>query len=137
MLGNHDVKENGSGKLVWFMVALGGAAGSVLRYGAGRLAVSYFGPFTVLDVLFVNVTGSFALGVLVALTMERVSVSTSTWGLVAVGLLGGYTTFSTLSVEAVRLAESGELLKAGLSVAGNLAFGLLAAYLGFLAARAF
>ena len=123
--------------MVWFMVALGGAVGSVLRYGASRLAVSYFGPSTVLDTFFVNVTGSFALGVFIALTLEKVSVPAEYRGLVAVGLLGGYTTFSTLSVEAMRLAESGEVLKAGLSVAGNVAVGLLAAYLGFLAARAF
>ncbi len=123
--------------MVWLMVALGGAVGSVLRYGAGRLAVSYFGPSTVLDTFFVNVTGSFALGVFIALTLERVSVPTEYRGLVAIGLLGGYTTFSTLSVEAIRLAESGEVLKAGLSVAGSVAVGLLAAYLGILAARAF
>lgn len=123
--------------MVWFMVALGGAVGSVLRYGASRLAVTYFGPSTVLDTFFVNVTGSFALGVFIALTLEKVSVPAEYRGLVAVGLLGGYTTFSTLSVEAMRLAESGEVLKAGLSVAGNVAVGLLAAYLGFLAARAF
>ena len=123
--------------MVWLMVALGGAAGSVLRYGAGRLAVSYFGPSTVLDTFFVNVTGSFALGVFIALTLERVSVPTEYRGLVAIGLLGGYTTFSTLSVEAIRLAESGEVLRAGLSVAGNVAIGLLAAYMGMLAARAF
>ena len=123
--------------MVWLMVALGGAVGSVLRYGAGRLAVSYFGPSTVLDTFFVNVTGSFALGVFVALTLERVSVPTEYRGLVAIGLLGGYTTFSTLSVEAIRLAESGEVLKAGVSVAGNVAVALLAAYLGILAARAF
>ena len=123
--------------MVWLMVALGGAVGSVMRYGAGRLAVSYFGPSTVLDTFFVNVTGSFALGVFVALTLERVSVPTEYRGLVAIGLLGGYTTFSTLSVEAIRLAESGEVLRAGLSVAGSVAVGLLAAYLGILAARAF
>ena len=123
--------------MVWLMVALGGAVGSVLRYGAGRLAVSYFGPSTVLDTFFVNVTGSFALGVFIALTLERVSVPTEYRGLVAIGLLGGYTTFSTLSVEAIRLAESGEVLRAGISVAGNIAVGLLAAYLGILAARAF
>ena len=123
--------------MVWLMVALGGAAGSVLRYGAGRLAVSYFGPSTILDTFFVNVTGSFALGVFISLTRDRVSVPTEYRGLVAIGLLGGYTTFSTLSVEAIRLAESGEVLKAGLSVAGNVAVGLLAAYMGMLAARAF
>ena len=123
--------------MVWLMVALGGAVGSVLRYGAGRLAVSYFGPSTVLDTFFVNVTGSFALGVFLTLTLEKVAVPTEYRGLVAVGLLGGYTTFSNLSVEAIRLAESGEVLRAGLSVAGNIAVGLLAAYLGILAARAF
>ena len=123
--------------MVWLMVALGGAVGSVMRYGAGRLAVSYFGPSTVLDTFFVNVTGSFALGVFIALTLERVSVPTEYRGLVAIGLLGGYTTFSTLSVEAIRLAESGEVLRAGLSVAGSVAVGLRAAYLGILAARAF
>ena len=123
--------------MVWFMVALGGAAGSVLRYGAERMAVNLFGPSTVLDTLFVNVTGSFALGVFITLSLERVSVPTEYRGLVAIGLLGGYTTFSTLSVEAMRLAESGEVLKAGVSVAGNIAIGLLAAYLGIQAARAF
>ena len=123
--------------MIWFLVALGGAVGSVLRYGAGRLAVSYFGPATVLDTFFVNVTGSFALGVFITITLEKVSVPTEYRGLVTVGLLGGYTTFSTLSVEAMRLAESGEVLKAGVSVAGNVAVGLLAAYLGILAARAF
>ncbi len=123
--------------MVWFMVALGGAAGSVLRYGASRLAVSLFGPTTLLNPFFVNVTGSFALGLFLTLALEKVSVPTEYRALVAVGLLGGYTTFSTLSVEAMRLAESGEVLKAGISVAGNIVVGLLAAYLGILAARAF
>ena len=123
--------------MVWFMVALGGAAGSVLRYGASRLAVSLFGPATLMNPFFVNVTGSFALGLFITLTMDKVSVPTEYRALVAVGILGGYTTFSTLSVEAMRLAESGEVLKAGISVAGNIVVGLLAAYLGILAARAF
>ena len=123
--------------MVWVMVALGGAVGSVLRYGAERMAVTFIGPSTVLDTLFVNVTGSFALGVFITLTLERVSVPSEYRVLIAVGLLGGYTTFSTLSVEAMRLAESGEVLKAGLSVAGNIAIGLFAAYLGIQAARAF
>lgn len=123
--------------MIWFMVAFGGAVGSVMRYGANRLAVNYFGTSTVWDTFFVNVTGSFALGLFITLTMERVSVPAEYRGFVVAGILGGYTTFSTLSVEAISLAETGEVLRAGLSVAGNIAFGLLAAYLGFLAARAF
>ena len=121
--------------MIWFMVGLRGAAGSVLRYGAGRLAVSYWGPSTVLDTLFVNLTGSFALGLFMALVLEIMAVPTEYRARVAVGLLGGYTTFSTMSFEAVQLAESGELFRAGASVVGNVVLGLLAAYLGILAAR--
>ena len=118
-------------------MALGGALGSVMRYGVGRIAVNYFGASPLWGTFFVNITGSFALGLFIPLTMERVPVPAEYRGLVTVGLLGGYTTFSTLTIEAMRLAESGEVLEAGLSVAGNVFFGLLAAYLGFLAARAF
>ena len=119
------------------MIALGGASGSVLRYGVGRLAVTYIGPSTVLDTLLVNVSGSFALGLFITLALERISVPDDMRGLVTVGFLGGYTTFSTLSFEAVRLAESGELVRAGASLASNIALGLLAAYLGIIAARSF
>ena len=82
-----------------------------------------------------NVTRSFALGVFITLALERVPVPDEFRGIVAVGFLGGYTTFSTLSFEAVRLAESGELLRASASLAGNIVMGLLAAYLGIIAAR--
>ena len=88
-----------------------------------------------LDTLFVNITGSFALGLFITLAFQRVTVPAEFRGIVAVGFLGGYTTFSALSFEAVRLAESGELLRAGASLAGNVVIGLLAAYLGIIAAR--
>ncbi|MCH7606882.1 MAG: CrcB family protein [Chloroflexi bacterium] len=123
--------------MVWLMVALGGAVGSVLRYGVGRLAATYLGSPTLLDTFIVNISGSFALGVFLTMALERVAVPVEVRGLVAVGLLGGYTTFSTLTFEAIRVAESGELLKAGVSIAGNVVIGLLAAYLGVLAARSF
>ncbi|PKB83377.1 MAG: hypothetical protein BZY88_02045 [SAR202 cluster bacterium Io17-Chloro-G9] len=123
--------------MIWLLVALGGAIGSVLRYGVGRLAVSYLGPSTVLDTLFVNITGSFALGLFITIALERSPVPQDLRSLVVVGFLGGYTTFSTLSYEAVRLAESGELLRAGASLGGNVVLGLLAAYLGIIAARSF
>ncbi len=123
--------------MIWFLVGLGGAVGSVLRYGAGRLAASYWGPSTVLDTLFVNVTGSFLLGVFMTLALEKVAVPAEYRGLVAVGLLGGFTTFSTLSFETVQLAESGALFRAGASVIGNVVLGLSAAYLGILVARVF
>jgi fluoride exporter len=123
--------------LTWLPVALGGAAGSVLRYGVGRLAIAYLGPTTVLGTFIVNITGSFALGFLMALTFQRAPVPVELRSLITIGFLGGYTTFSTLSFESILLLEAGEVWKAGASLLGNLALGLAAAYLGMWLARAF
>ena len=60
--------------MIWLAVALGGAAGSVLRYGAGRLAINYWGPTTVMATFAVNVSGSFALGVFYTLAAERTTL---------------------------------------------------------------
>lgn len=100
------------------------------------MAIAYLGPTTVLGTLVVNVTGSFTLGLFVSLALERASFSAGARGLIAVGFLGGYTTFSTFSVESIRLIESGELLRAGGSILGNLVLSLAAAYLGILLGRA-
>lgn len=108
-----------------------------MRYGVARLAVSYWGESTVLGTLIVNVSGSFALGLFLTVALEKASVPTEYRTMIAVGLLGGYTTFSTLSFEVVRLAESGEVVRGVLSVAGNVGLGLAAAYLGILAGRSF
>ena len=125
--------------MIWLAVVLGGAAGSVLRYGAGRLAINYFGPTTVMATFAVNVSGSFALGLFYALTAERTTLPGETQALIraliGIGLIGGYTTFSAFSFETIRLLESGELTRAAASVLGNLMLGLAAAYLGILAAR--
>ncbi len=125
--------------MIWLAVALGGAAGSVLRYGAGHLAINYFGPTTVTATFAVNVSGSFALGLFYALAAERANLPGETQAiiraLIGIGLIGGYTTFSTFSFETIRLLESGEMTRAAASVLGNLLLGLAAAYLGILAAR--
>lgn len=117
------------------LVALGGGAGSVLRYGVGRLSVHYLGPTSVWGTFLVNVTGSFALGLFIALALEKFAIPVQLRALIAVGLLGGYTTFSTFSLESVQLLESGQLLRAAASLLGNLALGLAAAYLGLLLGR--
>ena len=122
--------------MIWLLVAIGGAAGSVLRYGVGRLAVHFLGPGTVMGTFMVNVTGSFALGFFLAFALERTGLSAEARAMVAIGLLGGYTTFSTLSYDTIRLLESGEVARAGFYVLGNLAIGLAAAYLGILSGRA-
>ena len=122
--------------MLYLLVALGGAAGTVLRFAAGRLAIQLLGPGTVWGTFFVNVTGSFALGFFVAYALQRGESSGDVRAMVAIGLLGGYTTFSTLSYDTIRLLESGELARAGINIVANLAVGLAAAYLGILSGRA-
>ena len=121
--------------MIWLAVALGGAAGSVLRYGAGRLAINYFGPTTVLATFAVNVSGSFALGLFYALAAERTPLPVEIRALIGIGLIGGYTTFSTFSFETISLLESGEPTRAAASALAHLILGLASAYLGMLVAR--
>ena len=114
----------------WLMVALGGAAGSVLRYGAHRMAVNYAGADTVLGTLAVNLTGSFILGFLATMLIGRFSVPEEVRNLLTVGLLGGFTTFSALSYQTVYLMDKGVVWPALASLSGNVVLGLAGAYLG-------
>ena len=118
----------------WLLVALGGALGAVSRYALDRAVVAVIGP-TVLGIMLINVTGSFLLGVFVSAS-DGLGWPSSARMLVAVGFLGSYTTFSTLTVASVQLAESGELTRAALNIAGNIGLGLAAALAGVLVGRA-
>ena len=109
---------------------------NVLSFAVGRLAIHLLGPGTVWGTFFVNVTGSFALGFFLAYALQRGEITADVRAMVAIGLLGGYTTFSTLSYDTIRLLESGEFARAGINIVGNLLVGLAAAYLGILSGRA-
>ncbi len=117
-------------------MAAGGAAGSVMRYAVGRLAAHYLGADTVAGTFAVNVAGSFALGLLAAVFLARSGLPVELRAMATVGLLGGFTTFSTLAYDGVRLMSNGEYARAGVSIAANMVVGLAAAYLGMLAGRA-
>ncbi len=118
----------------WLLVAAGGALGALSRYALDRAVVAALGP-TVLGILLINVTGSFLLGVFVAAS-DSLGWPSSARMLVAVGFLGSYTTFSTLTVASVQLAESGELTRAALNIVGSICLGLAAALAGVLVGRA-
>lgn len=107
------------------LIALGGAAGSVLRY----LMVSAIGA--PLGTAAVNVIGSFAIGVLFVLLGPREG-----WQVfLMTGLLGGFTTFSAFSLDTLKLVQSGQTLQAAAYVLGSVALSLSAVALGVAIAR--
>ena len=101
-------------------VAAGGAIGAAGRYvlagWAERLLSAWLGGGIPYGTLAVNVIGSFLLGVLVELLALSLSVSPELRGLLVVGVLGGFTTFSAFSLDTVLLLERGELGRAALYV---------------------
>jgi len=118
------------------LVGAGGAVGAVLRYlvtalvgGPGAAGGAF--PFAT---LFVNAAGSFLLG-LVAALVSRGAVDPMHKHLVAVGLLGALTTFSTFGLETVQLLEQGHAGKAASSVLANVALALAAAWCGLRVGR--
>ena len=117
-------------------VALGGAIGASLRWGIGTWWVDRTGPGFPWHTMFINVCGAFLIGVLMALSMEKGLIS-GDWRLfLGTGVLGGFTTFSTLSYESLALMQDG-LWAAGLAnMFGSAVAGLLAAWLGVVAGRA-
>lgn len=108
------------------LVALGGALGSVARYGVGVAAARWFGLAFPWGTLAVNVIGGLAMGVVAA----RVGPQDEAMRLLlGVGLLGGFTTFSAFSLETVRLMEQGPA-SAALYVAASLVLSVGACWLG-------
>jgi CrcB protein len=115
--------------MVLLLIALGGAAGSVLRYLLGGRA-QHFAPHGFpLGTLFVNVVGCFLVGILVR---QFMNIQTHNYlrALLVVGFCGGFTTFSTFSMETVGLIEGGEYSRAMAYIALSLTLCLTATFAG-------
>jgi CrcB protein len=118
------------------LVAIFGAAGAVSRYALdGWISDLTHGQFP-WGTFVVNLLGAFALGLVVAVTMERLLPHPNWRTALGIGYLGSFTTFSTYAYESVKLAEDGALGLALLNSVGMLALGLLAAFSGLALGRA-
>ena len=118
------------------MVGVAGAIGTLARYGLDGLVSRRFPGAFPLGTFVVNITGALLLGLVFTVLTERFMVSPSVRSAITIGLLGAYTTFSTLSLETLRLIEDGAYLIAAANALGTLAVGLVAVYVGVVLGRA-
>src|SRR5579863_5337106 len=119
----------------YLLILAGGGAGSLLRYLAGSAIMSRLGGRFPVGTLAINVTGSFAIGLLMTLFTERFQPHTNLRLLLVVGFLGGYTTFSSFEWETYAAVRDGAFWMGLANVAGSVMFGYLAVWLGSLLAR--
>ena len=117
-------------------IALGGAIGAVARYSIDRLFSLIFGP-GILGILIVNISGSFLLGIISAIILEQDQWPAEVKLFTSVGILGSYTTFSTLMLTSTQLANNGDLWKALLNISASLIFGILATIFGIFLGKLF
>ena len=116
-------------------IAVGGAFGSVLRYGLSTWVHTLVGRGFPYGTLAVNVLGCLAMGFLFVLLVERMGESALWRAGLLIGVLGGFTTFSTFSIETFNLIEQGAMAKAAGNMAASLVLCLGATWLGVLLAR--
>jgi CrcB protein len=126
----------GSGRsffmLNYIVVMFGGALGTGARFWASGFVARRVGEFFPLGTLVVNVTGSFIIGFFAALTDPegRFLVAPGFRQFFMIGICGGYTTFSSFSLQTLDLAQDGDWLKAGLNAVLSFVCCLVAVWLG-------
>jgi CrcB protein len=116
------------------VVAVGGMAGASARYAVTRWVAPQAGGFP-WAIFWVNVSGSFFLGLLLVLALERFPPSRLLRPFFATGVLGAYTTMSTFLVDTTVLVKDGHVATAAVYAVGSIVAGLAAAYVGVLSGR--
>jgi fluoride exporter len=118
---------------VW--VAAGSMVGGVSRFWVSRVVAEHVGETFPWGTIFINISGSFVIGLLAALTQPDGRLSTSrtfVTQLCMVGICGGYTTFSSFSLQTLNLVRAGQWLSAGGNIAISVVACLMAVWLGFI-----
>jgi fluoride exporter len=119
------------------LVGIGGMAGTLLRYGLGgalaRIKVGASFPY---ETLVINVIGCLVIGALAGLAESRGILSGASRAVVFIGLLGGFTTFSTFGYETFQLVRAGQLATAAASIALQVVLGVSAVWAGDAGVRA-
>ncbi len=119
-------------------ITLGSAVGGVTRYWASNLVTLWLGVGFPWGTLLVNISGSFVIGLFATLSGPdgRMITTPDARQFVMVGVCGGYTTFSSFSLQTLTLMQAGDSGRAALNVIGSVALCLAAVWLGHVAAQA-
>ena len=115
----------------YLLVGIGGALGSIARYGSGVLVGRVWTSSFPLATLLINIAGSLAMGLFIGYLAR----TTPAWQadarlFVAVGIFGGFTTFSSFSLDAIALIERGEIVQSAIYILGSVVIAILALYVG-------
>ncbi|MEW5758250.1 MAG: fluoride efflux transporter CrcB [Candidatus Omnitrophota bacterium] len=120
--------------LRFFILGLGGAIGTILRYVMGGLDYRFSNGVFPISTLVVNVTGSLVIGFLWGI-IDRFNFSPNMRMFVFIGILGGYTTFSTFSLETFNLMRDGEYRIAVMNTALSVVLSIGAVFAGYIASK--
>lgn len=112
------------------LVGAGGFLGAITRYLIDGRIAAYAGGAFPWGTFAINVSGSFAVGLLFALMIDRAVLAPELRAPLMIGFLGSYTTFSTLALESWRMIEDGAWLSATLNLGGSIVIGLVAVIAG-------
>ena len=117
------------------VIGCGGAVGAMMRYGLGLRVTLLAGSAFPWGTLLVNIVGCFLAGLLFALAVTRIPLSDLLRNGLQIGLLGGFTTFSAFSIDAITLFDQGLWLRGLLYIVTSVIVSLLGAYLGMSVGR--
>jgi CrcB protein len=122
--------------LIYVWVAIGGAIGTLGRFVLAGLVASHFGETFPWGTLVINISGSFVIGFFIGFTDgdRGMMVSPEFRTFFTIGICGGYTTFSSYSLQTLRLAQAGQFLAAGGNILASNAICLGAVWLGYVCA---
>jgi CrcB protein len=120
----------------YVMIGMGGCLGSILRYWLGNYIGSKMGTRFPYGTFVINITGSFLIGLVLALLTVRTQLGATWRYLIPIGFIGGYTTFSSFEYETLRTIQDGQVGVAFLYVALSVVVGFVAVWAGMIAGRA-